>query len=287
MAFGKTITAKPLNLGKAARGKVGFIAILGHAAQKPVFKIADIAMLFERRKRASQPVSLFWGKARTDNGNLHRLFLKQRHAKGFAQHCTQRIRGERHLLLFVAAADIGMHHITLDRTGTHNRHLDDQIIKRAWLHPWQEIHLRPALDLKHPDTIGAAQHIIDFRILLRQRRQRIARAVMLGHQIKCLTNTTQHAKAQYIDLENTQSIDVILVPTNDCAILHCGVLDRHQFVKPALGNNKATNMLAEMTGKADNVFDQRHGPLQMAIGRIEADLPQAVILQPVTSKKSP
>ena len=287
MAFGKTIAAKPLNLGKATRGKVGFIAILGHAAQKPVFEIADIAMLFERRERAPQTVGLVGGKARTDDGNLHRLFLKQRHAKSFAQHRTQRIRGKRHQLLFVAPADIGMHHIALDRTGAHNRHLDHQIIKRARLHPWQEIHLRPALDLKHPDTIGAAQHIINARILLRQRRQRIARAVMLGHQIKRLANATQHAKAQHIDLKNTQSIDVILVPTNDCAILHCGVLDRHQFVEPALGNNKTTNMLAEMTGKADDVFDQRHGPLQVAVGGVKTDLAQAVILQPVTSKKPP
>ena len=41
MAFRKAVAAKALDLGKAAGGKVGLIAIGGHALQKAVVKFAD------------------------------------------------------------------------------------------------------------------------------------------------------------------------------------------------------------------------------------------------------
>ena len=99
---------------------------------------------------APQSVGLAGGKAGGDNSDFHRLFLEQRHAQGFAQHRLQLGRRVGHVLLAVAAAQIRVDHVALDRTGTHDRHLDHQIVKAAWFHTRQERHLGPALDLKNP-----------------------------------------------------------------------------------------------------------------------------------------
>ena len=81
-------------------------------------------------------------------------------------------RGELDRLVAAAAAQIGMHHVALDRAGPHDRHLDDEVVEAARLQPRQHVHLRPALDLEHADRIGAAQHVVDGRIVARHGAER-------------------------------------------------------------------------------------------------------------------
>ena len=61
----------------------------------------------------------------------------------------------------VAPAQIGMHHVALDRPRPHDRDLDDEIVEAARLQSRQHRHLRAAFDLKHADEIGARQHLVD------------------------------------------------------------------------------------------------------------------------------
>jgi hypothetical protein len=88
------------------------------------------------------------------------------------------------LLDTVAAAQIGMHHVALDRARPHNRDFDDEIVETFRPQPRQHRHLRAALDLEHADRVGARQHLIDgrgiLRSILRDGRQRIILAVMLA-----------------------------------------------------------------------------------------------------------
>ena len=67
---------------------------------------------------------------------------------------------------------------------------------------------------------------------------------MQTHQIKGFAQAGEHAKAQHIDLKDPQRVDVVLVPANHRAVLHCGVFDGHQLVQPAFGDDKAAHMLA-------------------------------------------
>jgi hypothetical protein len=60
-----------------------------------------------------------------------------------------------------------MHHVALDRAGAHDRDLDDEIVEGARPEAWQHRHLRPALDLEHPDRIGTRQHVVDGGFLRR------------------------------------------------------------------------------------------------------------------------
>ena len=87
-----------------------------------------------------------------------------------------------------------MHHAPLNGTGAHNRHFDHQIIKGLRFHAGQEIHLRPAFHLKHPNRIGATQHVIGVLILLWDGPNTQGFALMLGDQIKGFADTGQHAQ---------------------------------------------------------------------------------------------
>ena len=48
-----------------------------------------------------------------------------------------------------------------------------------------------------------------------------------------------------------KGVDIVLVPLDDLAVLHGGWLDRHEFVEPVMGEDKAARMLGEMTRGAD------------------------------------
>ena len=244
MAFGKAVFAKPLNLGKAAFGKFGGIAAFQHARVKAVAKGADRAHPPKRREGSAQTVRLFGGKACRDHGDLHCLFLKQRHAHGFAQHLLQRLGRKADRLFALTAVDIGMHHAALNGTGAHDGHLYHQIIENPGLHPGQEIHLRAAFNLKHPDGIGLTQHVIGGRIRLRYGSNRQGRPTIFSDQIKAFANAGQHAKAKDVDLQNAQGVDIILVPFDGGAVVHRGVFNRAHLIQPSARDDEPADMLA-------------------------------------------
>jgi len=108
----------------------------------------NVAIAFECRHRAAQPVRVFRRKAGADNGDLHRLLLKERHPQGLAQHFPQCVGRVVDGLSARAAAQIGMHHVALDRPRPHDRDRDDEIVKFLRLEPRQHRHLSAALDLE-------------------------------------------------------------------------------------------------------------------------------------------
>ena len=59
----------------------------------------------------------------------HRLLLEERHAQRLFQHAADGLVGKIHRLLVVAAAEIGMDHVTLDGTGADDGHFDYQVVK--------------------------------------------------------------------------------------------------------------------------------------------------------------
>lgn len=186
-----------------------------------------------------------------------------------------------HLLLAVAPPDIGMHHVALDGAGPDDRHLDHQIVEAARTHARQEVHLRAALHLEDADAVGPAEHVVDLRILGRQRREAVPLAVMLAQKIEGLADAGQHAKAQHIDLQDAQSVDIVLVPADHRALFHRGILDGHQLIKPPFGDDEPAHMLAQVPREADDLENELHGQAQPRVVRIKPDLAHAVRLQPV------
>src|SRR6202008_1488993 len=97
---------------------------------------------------AAQTVRLLRGKTGADDGDLHRLLLKQRHAHGLAQYLAQRLGWVVYRVTSRASPQIGVDHAALDRTRPHYRHLKDEVIEFARFEPWQHRHLGTAFDLK-------------------------------------------------------------------------------------------------------------------------------------------
>ena len=110
---------------------------------------------------------------------------------------------------------------------------------------------------------------------------------MAFDQIKRLADARQHPKRQHIDLEDTQAVDIILVPWDHRAVVHRGVFHRHQFIQAPLGDDEAPDMLRQVAGKALNFLNQFHRLAQAFVGRVKPDLAQAGIFHPLHAAKAP
>ncbi len=224
-------------------GKAAVIAAPGHAVDELVAEQMDIAGVAERGHGAAQPIRLVGREFRRRDGDLHRLFLEQRHAERSFENVFQFVGrpmrgsggGIMLLLDAVAPAQIGMHHVALDRPRPHDRDLDDEIVEALRLQSRQHRHLRAALDLEHADRIGARQHVVDGGIVGRQRGQRIILAVMRLQKIEPAAQAAQHAEREHVDLHQAERVDVVLVPLDEGAIVHGGIADGHRLVEAARG----------------------------------------------------
>ena len=143
-------------------------------------------------------------------------------------------------------AQIGMHHVALDRTGPHDRHFDHQIVEFLGPQPRQHRHLRAAFHLEDADGVGARQHVVDRGLVLGDVRKLYRFPVMLRDQIEPPAQARQHAKAEHVDLEDVQSVEVVLVPFDHRPLFHGGVLDRNDFVELRFRNDKAADVLGKM-----------------------------------------
>ena len=130
----------------------------------------DGAVVAEGRHGAPQAVGFVGREFRGRDGDLHRLLLEERHAQRSFEDLFQLVGGAMRrigggimdLIGPIAPAQIGMHHVALDRPRPHDRDLDDEIVEALRLEARQHRHLRAALDLEHADRIGARQHVVDF-----------------------------------------------------------------------------------------------------------------------------
>ena len=234
-----------------------------------------------------------------DDGDLHRLFLKQRHAQRLAEHRLQFLRGKGDLLQPLAATQIGMHHVALDRPRTHDRDLDDEIVEFFRLQPRQHRHLRAALDLEHADRVGALDHLIDASLLGRNGAERQRQSVVLVEEIQALAQRRQHAEREHVDLQYAERVEIVLVPFDGGAILHRRVHDRRDFVEPVARDDEAAAVLGQMAREAGEfVGDLKRQRQSWIVGSRPADRarsipigatpPQLVLLSAtMTSSESP
>ncbi len=226
---------------------------------------------------ARRSLSAFVGlEARGVDGDLHRLLLEQRHAQGPFQDVLElRLGVNDQLGVLLPVLQIGMDHAALDGAGPHDRHLDDEVVIVPGFQARQHRHLGPALDLEHADGIGLAQHIVDSGIL-GIHADRLLLAIVLLDQVEALVQAGQHAEAEHVDLVDLQGVEVVLVPFDDSAVVHGRILDRHQLVEPALGEDEAADMLREVAREAAQRRRQFERQRQPRIGRIEAGLAHVI-----------
>ena len=275
MALGKTIIAESLDLLEAAFGEGAFVAIVHHAFDEIFLEGMDGAVPAERRHGAAQLVGLGGGEPCRDHGNLHRLFLKQRHALRSVQDFFEFRLGILDLLQSIAPTQIGMHHAALDRPRPHDRDFDDEVVIVSGLQPRQHRHLCPAFDLEHADRFTPAQHVVNGLVLVIHADRQLF-AVMLVDQLEALAQGRQHAEGQHIDFVDAKDIEIVLVPFDDGAIFHRRILDRHQLVEPILGQDKTADMLRQMAGEVAQGRGQFEGQHEARVRRIEASISHVI-----------
>ena len=166
-----------------------------------------------------------------------------------------------------------MHHVALDRPGADDRHLDDEVVEGARPHPRQEVHLARGSPPGRPRGCRRG------RACRRPPGPRPAASrgcsgwpVWAASRSKRLADAGEHAEGEDVDLEDAEGVDVVLVPADDGAVLHRRVLDRHELVEPALGDDEAADVLGEVAGEADDLLDELDGQGEPAVGRVEAEL---------------
>ena len=133
MGLWKSVFAKALNLPKYPICKFTGIAAGQHAVNDSVIELPKAAFTAPCRHRAAQLVGLAGAKACCKNRQLHDLLLKDRHTKCARECFADCGAGIFHWLKPLTSAQIGVHHAALNRSRTHDGHLNDQIVKASWL----------------------------------------------------------------------------------------------------------------------------------------------------------
>jgi hypothetical protein len=96
--------------------------------------------------------------------------LEDRDAHGFTKDLSDLLVWIRRLLAGLPSRQIRVDHIPLNGAWPDDGNLDDQIIKTPGPESREHAHLSSALDLKDPERIGLADHVVDTRVLGRDRR---------------------------------------------------------------------------------------------------------------------
>ena len=146
-----------------------------------------------------------------------------------------------------------MHHAALDRAGTHDRDFDHEVVERRGLQARQHRLLRPRFDLEHADRVGALDHRVHRGILGGNVLHAQRLAATRRYEIQRAADRREHAERQAVDLQQSDRIDVVLVPLDDRAIRHRRILDGHHALERIARDDEAAHVLRQMAWKAEEL----------------------------------
>ena len=158
------------------------------------------------------------------------------------------------LLLAELAAHEGVHRPALDGAGTDEGDLDRELVELPRLEAREQPHLRAGLDLEHPDRVGAAEHVVDRGLLLRQGGQRPLLAGGLAHQVEAVPQGGEHPEPEQVELHQPHPGRGVFVPLDDGALLHPGVLDGNDLADRAPGEHHAAGVDPQVAGRAQQLI---------------------------------
>ena len=175
-----------------------------------------------------------------------------------------------------------MHRAALDRSGTDQGDLDDEVVEAPRLEPRQRGHLRPRLDLEHPDRVGAAQHGVDL-VLLGQLGEVDVVATVLADEIDGVVQGRQHPQAEEVELDEPGGGAVVLVPLQHGAIGHPPPLHRAHLDHRAVADHHPPGVDAEVAGgildlggEVEHLVGDRSGPVLVVLRLGHRHRPPAV-----------
>ena len=110
-------------------------------------------------------------------------------------------------------------------------------------------HLRARFDLEDADGVGLADHVVGFFIFCRNILHPEWNAAPGGNQIQRAADRRQHAQREHVNLHQPNRFKIVLVPLDDAALRHGGVFDGHDTAQLVARDDKAADMLRQMTRK--------------------------------------
>ncbi|ESS36583.1 titin [Burkholderia cenocepacia KC-01] len=269
VAFRETVFAEALDLLEDLFGEFARVVAFEHPADDLVLIFLEIALALPRGHRAAQVIRFAGCKTGRNDRDLHHLLLEDRHTQRANEHFLERVARIRDLPLLFAGHDpaplqIRMHRAALNRTGPHDRHLDDEIVVVLRPQPRQHRHLRARFDLEHADGIGTADHVVGCLVILRNVFQREWLAVLRwpaprSAQVERAMQCRQHAEREHVDLHQPERFEIVLVPLDHAPPVHRRVLDRHEPRELAAADHEAARMLRQVARKVEQA-PRQFGP---------------------------
>ncbi len=231
-----------------------------HAVDEPhAYRFHPVARALVTH-RAAQFVGLAAGEAGRFDRHAHPLLLKERHAERSFQHRLE--FGVRIGDWFEARAPAQerMDHLPLNRPGTNDRDLHDDVVEADRLHSRQHRLLGARLDLKDADRIGALHHLVGRLVVDGDRVQReierhagrqarIAARETTSVERERLAQQREHSQAEQIDLDQPQLLEVVFVPLHDGAIAHRRPFDRRDAHQRIARDQHAAGMDPQVARK--------------------------------------
>ena len=153
------------------------------------------------RHCAAQAIGFAAAKPSGDHRKLHHLFLKNRHAECSLKHASDSLARVANSLSPTATVEVGMHHLALNRTWSHDRDLYHEVVVTTRFKPRQHTHLRARLDLKHADSVGGAHHVVNRGVFGGNILDRERLVAVVTHEVEALAYRTQHAQREHVDLQ--------------------------------------------------------------------------------------
>ena len=160
MRLRKAITAKSFDLIEQPVCKVRGVALAEHALLELVLEGEELAVLAPVADRAPQGVGFSSREPSSHHSQANHLFLEYRHPQCPRQDRFNVLVGVADGLQPGFAAQVGVHHIALNRAGPNDGDLDHQVIKTGGFQSRQHRHLCARLDLKDTQRIGFLQHSV-------------------------------------------------------------------------------------------------------------------------------
>ena len=237
-------------------GELALVALLDHAADQPVVERAEPALALPGRHRAAQAVGLAGREVGGEDRELHHLLLEDRHAARALQRLAHLGAWIDKLVGRQRAAAAGRGGPCRPGSGRGARSRPRSPGRRS-----SAAAGAAACSSARATRSGTRPPCRRGRSCRRWQRLRPARpasrtrAPALGaDEFERTPDRAQHAQREDVDLEQAERVEVVLVPLDDAAVLHRGVLDRHQLGDAVARDDEAARVLAQVARKADQLL---------------------------------
>ena len=211
--------------------------------------------------RAAEPFGLPHAEARGRHRDVEHLILEDDHAERLPERLAERLVLDRVDEVGVdaeplAALDVGVDGLALDRPRADERDLDGQVVEVLGAGSQEALHLGAALDLEEPDGVGALDLAVDLGIVERDPREIDRLAVEARDQLDGLLDGGEHPEAEQVDLEEAGVGARVLVPLADLAAGHRGGLHRHEVDQRPRRDHHPARVLGEVARQPGDLVGQ-------------------------------